>query len=183
MLRGAKSTCEFSIEEDLWPVDVDVGQISQVIHNVVMNANEAMPDGGRIRVSGENTTIEGTQDLPIIPGRYVRVSITDQGLGIAEEDIAKVFDPFFTTKPEGKGLGLATTYSIVKNHDGHITVESELGKSTTFQIYLPASEKTVQETAEDRVIPGTGKILIMDDEAIVRKTLGKILWSAGPCSG
>jgi PAS domain S-box-containing protein len=179
VLRGSKSSCEFSIAEDLWPVEVDVGQISQVINNIVMNANQAMPNGGRIQVTGENLTIEDKHGLPIKPGRYVRISIRDQGLGIAKEDIVKVFDPYFTTKPEGSGLGLATTYSIVKNHDGHITVESELGKGTTFQIYLPASEKTVQETAEDRVIPGTGKILIMDDEVFVRKTLGKILEKLG----
>jgi PAS domain S-box-containing protein len=179
VLRGSKSSGEFSIAEDLWPVEVDVGQISQVINNVVMNANQAMPEGGKIQVTGENLTIEDTHGLPIKPGRYVRISIRDQGLGIAKEDIEKVFDPFFTTKHEGSGLGLATTYSIVKNHDGHITVESELGKSTTFQIYLPASEKAIQGMAEDRVIPGTGKILIMDDEAFVRKTLGRILERLG----
>ena len=179
VLRGSKSSCEFSIAEDLWSVEVDVGQISQVINNVVMNANQAMPDGGRIQVAGENLTIEDTHGLPIKPGRYVRISIRDQGLGIAKENIEKVFDPYFTTRHEGNGLGLATTYSIVKNHDGHITVESELGKGSTFQIYLPASEKTVQEMAEDRVIPGTGKILIMDDEPFVRKTLGRILEKLG----
>jgi signal transduction histidine kinase len=145
VLRGSRSSCEFSIAEDLWPVDVDVGLINQVIHNIVLNANQAMPDGGRIRVIGENLTVEDKHSLPVKPGRYVRISIMDHGKGIAKEDIAKVFDPFFSTKAEGSGLGLATAYSIVKKHDGHISVESEWGKSTTFQIYLSASEKKVSE--------------------------------------
>ena len=145
VLRGSRSSCEFSIAEDLWPVDVDVGLINRVIHNIVLNANQAMPNGGRIRVIGENLTVEEKHSLPVKPGRYVRISIMDHGGGIAKEDIAKVFDPFFSTKAEGSGLGLATAYSIVKKHDGHISVESELGKSTTFQIYLSASEKKVSE--------------------------------------
>jgi len=179
VMRGSKSSCEFSIAEDLWSVEVDIGQISHVINNVVMNADQAMPDGGKIQVTGENLTIEGKPGLPIKPGRYVSISITDQGQGIEKKDIAKVFDPFFTTKPEGSGLGLATTYSIVKKHDGHITVESKLGEGTTFRIYLPASEKTVQEKEEDKVIPGKGRILIMDDEAPLRKIAGKMLEKLG----
>jgi nitrogen-specific signal transduction histidine kinase/CheY-like chemotaxis protein len=179
VLRGSKSSCEFSIVEDLWPVDVDVGQISQVIHNVVMNADQAMPDGGKVRIAVENLTIEGKHGLPIKPGGYVRISITDQGLGIDKEDIAKVFDPFFTTKPEGSGLGLATAYSIVKKHDGHMIVKSELGENTTVQIYLPVSERKAREREEDIVIPGTGKILIMDDEAPLRRMVGRMLKKLG----
>ncbi len=179
VLRGSKSSCEFSIAEDLWPVEVDIGQINQVINNLVINANQAMPEGGRIQVAAENLTIESGHNLPIKPGRYIRISITDEGVGISEKHMAKVFDPYFTTKHEGNGLGLATAYSIVKKHDGHITVESELGKSATFQIYLPASEKAVREMAENKTITGAGRILVMDDEAIVRKTLGKILEKLG----
>jgi CheY-like chemotaxis protein len=138
-----------------------------------------MPDGGTIHIFGDNLTIDETHGLPIRPGKYVGISITDQGLGIAKEDIVKVFDPFFTTKSEGSGLGLATAYSIVKKHDGHIRVESELGKGTTFRIYLPASEKKLQEKEEVKVIQGTGKVLLMDDEAPLRKIAGKMLESLG----
>jgi CheY-like chemotaxis protein len=165
--------------EDLWPVEVDVGQISQVIHNVVMNADQAMPNGGIVQITGENLTIDDTHDLPVNPGNYVRISIADQGQGITKKDITKVFDPFFTTKPEGSGLGLATAYSILKKHDGHIRVESELGEGTNFQIYLPASEEKAQEKKEGKVVLGTGKILIMDDEAPLRKIAGRMLKSLG----
>ena len=140
VLRGSKSSCEFSIREDLWPVDVDVGQIGQVIDNIVINANQAMPRGGIIQVVAENLIIEDRQGLPVKSGRYVKISIKDKGVGVAEKHLLNIFDPYFTTKQEGSGLGLATTYSIIKKHGGHITVESQLGVGTTFHIYLPASD-------------------------------------------
>jgi len=142
---------------------------------------KGVPAKGVYAMAGvpRNMAVMVKHDLPIKPGRYVGISIADKGLGIAEEDIDKVFDPFYSTKAEGSGLGLATAYSIVKKHDGHIRVESEFGQGTTFQIYLPASEKKVQEIEEDNVIPGTGKILIMDDEASLRKIAGKMLKSIG----
>jgi CheY-like chemotaxis protein len=179
VLRGSKSGCEFSIAEDLWPIDVDVGQISQVIDNIVINANQAMPKGGIIQVAAENLIIEDRHGLPVKPGRYIRISITDQGVGIAEKHLLNIFDPYFTTKQEGSGLGLATTYSIVKKHDGHITVESRLGVGTTFHIYLPASDKAVPEKAETRPIKGQGRILVMDDEAPLRKMVGRMLKNLG----
>jgi PAS domain S-box-containing protein len=179
VLRGSKSTCEFSIKEDLWPVDVDVGQISQVINNMVMNADQALPDGGTVQVALENLTVEDKYDLPIKPGRYVRISIADQGQGIKKENISKVFDPFFTTKSEGSGLGLATSYSIIKKHDGHIRVESEFGEGTTFQIYLPASERRAKKREEDNLILGSGRILVMDDEAPLRRMIGRMLKKLG----
>ncbi len=183
VLRGSKSRCEFSIPEDLWPADVDSGQISQVIDNIVINANQAMPTGGIIQVAAENLILNDGHGLPVNPGRYIRISIKDQGVGIAEKHLLKVFDPYFTTKQEGSGLGLATTYSIIKKHDGHITVESLLGVGTTFHIYLPASDKIVPEKETDRLITGRGRILVMDDEASLRKMVGRMLKMLGYESG
>jgi PAS domain S-box-containing protein len=179
MLRGSKARCEFSIAEDLWPAEVDVGQISQVINNIVLNASQAMPEGGIIQVTAENLTIDAGHILPAEPGRYIRISITDEGVGIAEKHHSKVFDPYFTTKHSGSGLGLAVTYSIIKKHNGHITVESRLGVGTTFHIYLPASEKAVPEKEQVGLIKGQGRILMMDDEASLRKIAGRMLQKLG----
>ena len=179
VLRGSKSGCEFSIAEDLWPAEVDVGQISQVINNVVINADQAMPEGGIIQVVATNLMIEGSHGLPVKPGRYINISISDQGVGIAENHLLNIFDPYFTTKHAGNGLGLATTYSITKRHDGHITVESQLGHGTTLHIYLHASEKAVPEKKEVKLIKGQGRILVMDDVAALRKIAGRILEKLG----
>ena len=179
VLRGSKSSCEFSIAEKLWPAEVDVGQISQVINNIVINANQAMPDGGIIQVSAENLIIDDGNELFIKPRRYINISISDQGVGIAEKHFLKIFDPYFTTKYAGSGLGLATSYSIIKRHDGHITVESQLGVGTTFHIYLPASDKIVPEKEKVKLIKGHGRILVMDDEASLRKVVGRMLKNLG----
>ena len=182
VLRGSKSHCGISIEEGLWPAEVDVGQISQVINNIVINANQAMPEGGIIQVAAVNLMIDYRHDLPLEPGRYIRISIKDQGVGIAQKHLLNIFDPYFTTKHEGSGLGLATSFSIIKKHDGHIAVESQLGVGTTFHIYLPASEKRVPEKPEKeetRLIKGHGRILVMDDEASLRKMLGRMLKDLG----
>jgi CheY-like chemotaxis protein len=179
VLRGSKSSCEFSIAEDLWPAEVDVGQISHVINNIVINANQAMTSGGIIRLEADNQMVNDKQGFPIEQGRYIRISIIDQGVGIAEKHLLDVFDPYFTTKKEGNGLGLATTYSIIKKHNGHITVESQLGVGTTFHIYLPASDKAAPEKRENRMIKGQGRILVMDDQPSVRKIVGRMLEKLG----
>ncbi len=132
---------EFSIPEDLWPLEVDEGQMSQVIINLMMNSIQAMPQGGTVLVRAENSAIAEDQAIPLPEGRYVKISIQDNGPGIPREHIQNVFDPYFTTKDKGSGLGLATSYSIVKKHDGLIEAESESGVGTTFTIYLPASVK------------------------------------------
>jgi PAS domain S-box-containing protein len=179
VLRGSKSSCEFSLIEDLWPAEVDVGQMSQVINNIVINANQAMPKGGTIQVAAENLIIEDRHGLPVKPGRYIRISITDQGVGIAQKHLLNIFDPYFTTKQEGSGLGLATAYSIIKKHDGHITVKSQLGVGTTVHIYLPASDKAIPEKEKVKVIKGQGRILVMDDEVALRKVVGRMLAMLG----
>ena len=179
VLRGSKSDCEFSITKDLWSAEVDVGQISHVINNIVINANQAMPEGGIILVTADNLIEEGRHDLPIKPGRYIKISIKDQGVGIAENHLLNIFDPYFTTKEEGSGLGLATSYFIIKKHNGHIAVDSRLGVGTTFHIYLPASDKIVPEKEKVVLIKGQGRILVMDDEASLRKMVGRMLKNLG----
>ncbi|MFP3869998.1 MAG: ATP-binding protein [Syntrophobacteria bacterium] len=179
-LAGSNVRCECAFEEDLRPVEADAGQISQVIHNMVLNAVAAMPEGGVIRFSGENITLGAGSGVPLEPGRYVKVSIRDHGAGIPEEHLSRIFDPFFTTRHKGSGLGLATAYSIVRRHEGHITVESKLGAGTTFHIYLPASEKSIPEPeAEREAVSGKGKILLMDDEEVIRTTVRRMLRRLG----
>jgi PAS domain S-box-containing protein len=179
VLRGSQSRCEFSISDDLWPAEVDTGQISQVIHNIVINANQAMPKGGTIRVSAENVTSRNDSNLPLNPGKYIKISVADQGVGIAEDHLPNIFDPYFTTKQEGSGLGLATSYSIIKKHDGRIAVESKLGAGATFHIYLPATDKPLPEKRNPDPVKGRGRILVMDDESSLRKMMGKMLSMLG----
>ena len=136
-LRGSNVRCDLHLPDDLWPVEVDEGQMSQVIQNLVINADHAMPEGGVLHIHASNTLVDLNQGLPIKAGRYVKVSIEDQGKGIPQEHLPKIFDPYFTTKQKGSGLGLATTYSIVNRHGGHITVTSELWVGTTFTFFLP----------------------------------------------
>ncbi len=140
-LTGSNVTCNLQITEHLRPVNIDKGQISQVIQNVVKNADQAMPEGGTVTISAENTTIGGQEAFPLKKGKYVWIRIQDQGSGIAQENLANIFDPYFSTKKEGSGLGLAVSFSIIKKHDGFISAESQSGIGTTFHIYLPATEE------------------------------------------
>jgi PAS domain S-box-containing protein len=179
--RGSKVNYEFNLPDDLWAMEADPGQISQVFQNLVINAIQAMPTGGMIKIHGENLEVASGSELPLNIGRYVRISIQDKGIGITREHLPRIFDPYFTTKQKGSGLGLATSYSIIKNHSGYIAVESELGIGTTFKVYLPASDRQViQPPKEDtELLSGKGKILVMDDEAMVREVLGKMLLALG----
>jgi PAS domain S-box-containing protein len=181
VLSGSNVRCEFSIPDGLWPVEIDEGQVSQVINNLIINADHAMPDGGIIRLRAENT-IAGLRDsLPLDDGRYVKISIQDRGVGISKEHLQRIFDPYFTTKQKGNGLGLALSRSIIKSHGGHIVVESQMGAGTTFFIYLPASSEEVptKDEVEEKPIVGEGKILVMDDEEIVRELACGILINIG----
>ncbi|HLV01713.1 MAG TPA: ATP-binding protein [Acidobacteriota bacterium] len=182
-LRGSNVRCEFEIDPDLWAVEIDAGQMSQVINNLVINAEQAMPGGGTILLQADN--LEITEEEPVaelLPGRYVRVRVKDEGVGIPPEAIKRVFDPYFTTKPKGHGLGLASTYSIIHRHGGAITVESEVNRGTTFSFYLPASLVVVPEdpeTVDETVIRGSGRILVMDDEEIIRDCTVELLQELG----
>ena len=142
-LRGSNIRSVFSISDNLYPVEVDKGQISQVINNLIINAIQAMPEGGTIHVSVENISVEKKNPLSFMAGKYIKISVEDHGVGIPEKHIQKIFDPYFTTKGKGSGLGLATAYSIVKKHEGNISVESKDGIGTTFYVYLPVSNKKI----------------------------------------
>lgn len=180
-LSGSNVRCEYLIPEDLWPVNADEGQINQVISNLVINAMQAMPGGGLIIASCENIAIGPKDAIPLKKGQYVKITLRDQGTGISEEHLAKIFDPYFTTKERGKGLGLATSYSIIKRHDGYITVESQLGVGTAFHIYLPASPDAVlaEKAEEEKPFISRGRILVMDDEEIVRMVATEMLSTLG----
>jgi len=176
-LSGSNVGCEHDLPEDLWPVDVDEGQIGQVIQNVILNADQAMPGGGIIQVRAENVAIAEHDPLPLEPGSHVKVTIVDQGIGIPEEHLQKVFDPFFTTKQKGSGLGLSTSFSIVKRHNGALQVESRLGGGTKIHVYLPAlpegrSRRNAQRDASYR---GKEKVLLIDDDDTLRRSIGKAL--------
>lgn len=180
-LRGSNVRCQFLIADSLWQVEADEGQISQVIQNLIINAMQAMPDGGTITVSAENVSLETNTTLPLPAGRYVKVVVKDHGVGIPMENLSKIFDPYFTTKKKGSGLGLAAAYSIVKKHEGFISVESEVGVGSTFTIYLPATTKsvTLAMPPSAAAAPGHGRILVMDDEQIIRDVTGHILRRLG----
>jgi nitrogen-specific signal transduction histidine kinase/ActR/RegA family two-component response regulator len=179
-LRGSNVICAINVPEDLWNVEMDSGQINQVINNLIINADQAMPSGGQISISACNRHVTERNALPLANGDYVEISVADNGVGIASEDLERIFDPYFTTKEKGTGLGLATSYSIIKNHDGTIAVESEVRKGTVFTILLPASPNMTLPRAEPlKSVTGEGSILVMDDEEIVREVAGSILTHAG----
>jgi len=183
ILRGSRNKPEFALVEDLWAADVDEGQLNQVISNLIINADQAMPNGGIINVSASNSVIKNNSALPLPDGNYIEIAIKDRGVGIPLSHFDKIFDPYFTTKQRGNGLGLATAFSIIKNHGGYITFESELGAGTTFRFYLPATTSGVNKEREEsstQPLPQThGKILVMDDEDSIRVLLEVILKNAG----
>ena len=191
-LRGSHNRSEFEFGADLSSAEIDAGQISQVIANLVVNADQAMPNGGTLHVSCENFSYSATT-TPAVPdlaaGDYVRIRIRDEGVGIPAKYMKRIFDPYFTTKPKGSGLGLATAYSIIKNHNGLMTVESEVHVGTTFTIYLPAALDQEMPVEAPRTftpaMPGTGRVLVVDDEDAIRDLveftltrLGYKVWQA-----
>ena len=181
-LSGSNVRCEFSIPDDLWKVEIDEGQMNQIINNLIINAEQAMSDGGIIKLDAENVALEVQNPPKLKPGTYVKISIKDQGIGIPEENLQRIFDPYFTTKEGARGLGLSTSYSIIEKYDGHITVQSQPGDGATFHIYLPASlVKAPMETPEEKEIPimGKGRILVMDDEESIREIAVEMLSNLG----
>ena len=181
-LRGSNVRCDFSLPDDLRAVEADEGQMNQVITNLVINADEAMPEGGVMNITAHNTAIKRKGALPLPKGDYVEIDIADHGVGIAKKHLGRIFDPYFTTKQKGAGLGLATTYAIIKNHGGYITAESTQNIGTTFHIYLPASAKPApiqEETVVELPMHGKGRILAVDDEEMIREMLSSMLPLAG----
>ena len=180
-LRGSNVRCDFSISEDLLPVEADEGQIGQVINNLVLNAVHAMPEGGILEICAENIDLPAGNEFSLPAGPCLKTSFRDHGVGIGPDHLPKVFDPYFTTKQKGSGLGLTVAYSIIDKHNGRMTVESELGHGTTFSIYLPASGQTATQPADEKthLFIGKGKILVMDDEKFIREVAIQILRKMG----
>jgi len=180
-MSGSKNRCVFNMQEDLWAAEADEGQISQVISNMVINADQSMMDYGTITIRCGNYEHTESEHLPLKRGRYVRIDIEDQGAGIPEECLGKIFDPYYTTRESGKGLGLTLAYSIIMKHDGYIGVRSMPGAGSIFSIYIPAaaSLETLQQEGQPPAVVGGGKVLIMDDEEVVRMVLGEMLKHLG----
>jgi signal transduction histidine kinase/ActR/RegA family two-component response regulator len=184
-LSASKVRCEFSLAEDLWMAEVDAGQIGQVIRGMMLNACEAMPQGGVVSVRAENVVLNAREQPSLSAGEYVRVSIADQGTGIAKDMLPKIFDPYFSTKhrgdQKGMGLGLTICHAVVQKHGGAIAVKSEVAVGTTFDIYLPAARKL--SGGEKVPMPASelrhGRVLVMDDEEGVREVLAQTLEAMG----
>ncbi|MBN2412046.1 PAS domain S-box protein [candidate division KSB1 bacterium] len=181
-LSGSKSNCKFFFPDNLWAVEVDEGQLVQVINNLIINADQAMADGGTVEVFAENVPKKKKKPhIALQPGYYVKVTIMDHGIGIPPDDMDKIFDPYFTTKHKGSGLGLAVAYSIIKKHNGVLTAESKLGEGSSFIFYLPAIpdyQLSENESAE-QLYKGHGRVLVMDDEEAVLSVIENFLTVSG----
>lgn len=182
-LHGSNVRAHFEIEPDLATVEADQGQLSQVLQNLVINAVHAMPQGGVIRVTARNVNRIEHEQLAMVEGRHVLIEVADSGIGISPENLKRIFDPYFTTKAHGHGLGLATSFSIIRRHDGHIGVTSELGRGSTFSIFLPVSRNTSARETVEIPVPKTntkgGRVLVMDDEADIQQLVRDILRHSG----
>jgi len=184
-LSGSNVKLVFKKAKDLWKTEADKGQIEQVIANLTINARQAMPDGGRLYITMENEEITGSAVPGLNTGKFVKITVRDEGSGIDPKHLDRIFDPYFTTKQTGSGLGLATSYSIITKHGGHIGVHSELGKGTTFTIHLPASERapealeTKQPVAPCPPLAQSARILLMDDEEMVCAMVSQLLKRCG----
>ncbi len=177
ILRGSNSKCIFNFEPNLPPVEIDVGQINQVLNNLLINADQAMPDGGIIDIDVSCEKIRSISTIPLVPGRYVKLIIADKGIGIPKDKQHKIFEPYFTTKPAGTGLGLTTSYSILKKHRGYITFSSKEGEGTIFYIYLPISQKNLHKIHKQKKKIGFphSDIFVLDDDKNIHKLLRRAL--------
>jgi two-component system, cell cycle sensor histidine kinase and response regulator CckA len=179
-LSGSNISCRFLLAQNLWPCNIDKNQIGQVIDNIVINAQQAMPNGGTIEVTANNISLGEKEHPPLSKGNFVKVSIKDFGIGIPKDIMPRIFDPFYTTKTKGHGLGLATCYSIINRHGGCIDVESEPGKGSTFHVHLPASTEAIAaDTAALAKHKGSGTIIVVDDEEVIRNLMKRMLESLG----
>ncbi len=181
VFKGTSVTCQCHLPEATRVVEIDEGQISQALNNLLLNAIHASPEGGVVEIFVEEFHSSGKEEIPFKTGWYVRVSVKDRGIGIPEKNIKKIFDPYFSTKSGGTGLGLATTYSIIKKHGGEITVKSEINKGTTFSFFLPALDKSPPLPRKEKQIPlnGKGKVLLMDDEEMIQSVTTSMLSKLG----
>jgi len=182
LLRGSQIIPYFTIENNLFNIEADGDQINQVLSNIIINARQSMNEIGSINIICENVTIKDKKNISLGKGDYIKIAIKDCGCGIPQENLNKIFDPYFSTKKNGNGLGLASVYSIIKKHNGFIDVESKINVGTTFTIYLPATNKNIDDDI-DKTIEiehvSDCRILVMDDETIITTLLNKILTKYG----
>ena len=182
-LYGSNLRADIDIPVDLWKSEVDPGQIEQVVNALLLNAREAMPDGGTVRISAHNVVLEEKAGTPLPAGRYIKVMIADRGEGIPEELATKIFDPYFTNKPTGSGLGLSISYSIVKKHGGILHLENSSREGSTFTFYLPATDRDatpLEPPVSERAFNfNHQKVLVMDDEAAIRDLTSQLLGTLG----
>jgi len=189
VLRGSSVRCEWDIPVDLWPVRADISQLKQVVHNLVINAMQAMPNGGALTIRGANLVLGGAAQIKgrtLAPGFYVKMTFSDQGVGMTAEQLKNIFDPYFTTKSTGTGLGLTTVYTIIGRHEGAITVDSVPGEGATFEVYLPAASQAATPDSPpflvtmSSALPSTeGGVLLMDDEPVIRELAARSLTQYG----
>src|SRR5438105_5362540 len=182
-LYGSNLRADFDIAVDLCRVEIDAGQIEQVVNALMLNAREAMPHGGTVRVRSRNVVLEDKPGAILPPGHYIKITITDRGSGIPDDLRAKIFDPYFTTKPTGTGLGLAISYSIVKKHGGLLLLENSSPEGSAFAFYLRASDRRIRPP-EMRSAPrpfhfNHQRVLVMDDEAAIRELTSQLLGTLG----
>ncbi|MBN1294860.1 MAG: response regulator, partial [Candidatus Latescibacteria bacterium] len=180
-LSGSNVHCNFELPPTLWTIKGDEGQLSQVFSNILLNSRQAMSNGGLITLAGGNVELRKNEIIDLPEGSYVRIVFSDQGSGIKKDVLSRVFDPFFTTKQTGSGLGLATSYSIIKKHEGHISIDSEVGSGTVVTIHLPASKDAIPEerTELPADLKGYGRILFMDDDEVICNSVTMILEEGG----
>jgi PAS domain S-box-containing protein len=172
VLRGTKVVAFVDIPDDLHTIEADAGQINQAFNNIIINAVQAMPGGGRLTMKAENAALSGMNTLGLAPGEYVKLAFSDEGCGIPDKELKQIFDPYFTTKSGGTGLGLSSVYSIIARHGGHISVNSGAGKGATFTIYLPSTgevkpEPGTEHDAMTTADPAGGSVLVMDDDKMI----------------
>ncbi len=185
-LRGSRVRAEFSLAADLWPAEIDTNRFIQVLSNLTLNAIQAMPEGGLMRVRADNVDARDSVQHTLPSRRHIAIAIEDQGPGIPAEDLSRIFDPYFSTRPGLSGLGLATSYSIIKQHGGTIMAQSQPGTGSTFTVYLPASQPVFSEPErmeKDMQATGGKKVLVMDDDQLIQDVLGNMLDHLGYACG
>jgi signal transduction histidine kinase/ActR/RegA family two-component response regulator len=180
-LHGSNIRCEIDIVTGTRAVRGDRSQIKRALHNIFLNARQAMPEGGVIRVRCSGVNLKGSDNIPLVDGEYIEIEISDNGVGIPSEIQDRIFDPFFSTREDGRGIGLAACDSIIRKHRGHILFESEPGEGSTFYIYLPASDELPgrEDTPDGEVLKGSGKVMVVDDEESIRKMAEEMLEALG----
>ncbi|MBL8029498.1 MAG: response regulator, partial [Fibrobacteres bacterium] len=177
-LSGTNIAKQIIVPENLWTGSIDTGQIGQVLNNLLVNAMQAMPNGGSLTIKAENVTVSAGSRIVLTEGKYVKIDIKDSGTGISPDHINRIFEPFFTTKKEGSGMGLSICYSIIKKHGGHITVESIPDGGTTFTLFLPAEDRQIVQTihaVDGKSVSDIRRILVLDDESYVLDMISMFL--------